>query len=415
MDGFFPASLVAATAPSSGASALLAKCGSCGLRRKCDTPHFPVAGKGRKRILVVLDTPSSSEDATGEALNGKSGASLKKLMASFGIDLLRDCWVAYAVQCHSPKPDTQHATYCLPNLVKTLKLYEPVTVIPMGSLAIHGVVAHTWKDTVEETSRFHGYVIPSQRLNAWICPTLSVVEILKARDKAQAILTLAQRKHLKVALAVAAKGERPYKEVPKYEEQVEVIMDTDEAARRIRRYIALGGVTAFDYEANSLKPEWAGTALSSAAICWRGRKTIAFLLHGEAEVAVKEYLASGIPVIAANMKYEQRWTRRKFGFRIRNLVWDTMLAHHVLDNRPGTKSIKFIAYVLLGQPAWNEHIEPYLRSKQHEHINRIREIDVRQLLVYNGLDSLLEYVVAKYQIPRVARGLTIDNLSTHQW
>jgi len=46
-------------------------------------------------------------------------------------------------------------------------------------------------------------------------------------------------------------------------------------------------------------------------------------------------------------------------------------------------------------PEYNSHIEPYLKSDGGGNApNRVREVKLDQLLLYNGLDALLEYEVA---------------------
>ncbi|NIS13859.1 MAG: hypothetical protein GWN12_18870 [Thermoplasmata archaeon] len=78
-----------------------------------------------------------------------------------------------------------------------------------------------------------------------------------------------------------------------------------------------------------------------------------------------------------------------------------MQAAHILDNRRGITSIKFQAFVLLGIGEYNARVEQYLESETANSLNRIAEIDTRDLLLYNGLDSLLEYKVAEIQKERM--------------
>jgi hypothetical protein len=90
-----------------------------------------------------------------------------------------------------------------------------------------------------------------------------------------------------------------------------------------------------------------------------------------------------------------------------------MVAAHVCDNRRGITSVKFQAYVRLGAPLWNEIIDPYLKGikiynvpgggppiiiKDKSHFNKVFEADIMDLLLYNGLDSILEFRVACDQI-----------------
>jgi hypothetical protein len=106
------------------------------------------------------------------------------------------------------------------------------------------------------------------------------------------------------------------------------------------------------------------------------------------------------------MKFEDRWCRAKLGCGVKNFVWDGMLAAHVLDNRPDITSLKFQAFVRLGVGDYNSHIEPFLRSKDKggNEPNRIREAKLDDVLMYCGIDSLLEFKVARLQMKEMGYG-----------
>ena len=76
-----------------------------------------------------------------------------------------------------------------------------------------------------------------------------------------------------------------------------------------------------------------------------------------------------------------------------------MLAAHVLDNREKVCSIKFQGFVFTGLGDYNSHLDYLLKSVDDSAngFNRIREIPERDLLLYNGIDSLVEYRVAYIQ------------------
>ncbi len=74
-----------------------------------------------------------------------------------------------------------------------------------------------------------------------------------------------------------------------------------------------------------------------------------------------------------------------------------MLAAHCIDNRSEICSVKFQAFVLLGLADYDSHIAPYLKSKTANGVNRIRDLEEEDLLMYNGLDSLVEYIVMERQ------------------
>ena len=113
--------------------------------------------------------------------------------------------------------------------------------------------------------------------------------------------------------------------------------------------------------------------------------------------------ATKLKKIASNLKFEERWTRAKLGHGVVGWHWDTMLAAHLIDNRPHITSIKFQAFVLLGVADYSSHVEEFLKPIGDSDYNRVEEMNEEDLLLYNGLDSLLEFKVMKKQ-KEIVRG-----------
>ncbi len=179
-------------------------------------------------------------------------------------------------------------------------------------------------------------------------------------------------------------------------------MNPAKAAREIKTIMAFGGPIAFDYECNTLKSHRDGAKLVSCSICWKGKETIAYPMEREAIEATSLILKSKqIPKIGCNVKFENNWTKTHLGHNVKNWMFDTMVAAHVLDNRKGITSAKFQAFVQLGQPSYDDHIKPYLKGKMG--LNRILDLDMKDLLLYNGMDSLLEYKVAMIQMKQLRK------------
>jgi hypothetical protein len=200
---------------------------------------------------------------------------------------------------------------------------------------------------------------------------------------------------------------KPWKVVPNYQNDIECIYHPSKVRVAIQKLIQdalhLDVPIAFDYEANCLKPEYPGAEIISCSMS-NGQWTIAYPWVGDAVLVTDEVLRNPkIRKIASNLKYEERWTHHFLKHPVAGWYWDTMVAAHVLDNRESITSVKFQAFVLLGMKAWNEHIEPYMKVKGPEHLNRIKELPIRELLLYNGLDSLVEWLVAKKQIRLMER------------
>ena len=396
--GFFKASSVAGV---STRKSTIAKCGACGLSKTCQSPKIKVTGKGRKGILIVGGYPSQSDDEIGAPFTGDEGALLKRTLKKLGINMTKDCWLVHAVICRPKrnKLDPSSVEYCQPNLLKTIKELQPVCIIPMGIVAIKSLISSVWKNDVGTIDRWLGWTIPLQEWNKWICPNYGIDFVYSeaSKHKPNKMPLLLFEKYL--AKAIELSVSTPWSSVPDYKKYIDVIRDPKKAADVIYKMIERPGDVAFDFETNMLKPDHPKSEIVSCSICHNGNKTIAYPWHGEAIKATRKLIRSPHRKIASNLKFEDRWCRAQMGTRVRNWHWDTMISAHVINNASLTTSVKFQAFVLLGFGVWDEHIAPFLKGKEKGgySINRIREIELGDLLLYNGLDSLIEYLVWKKQ------------------
>lgn len=386
------------------------QCSLCRLYKKCDTPKMEVSGKGRRKVLLLAQSPGPEEDKKGRQFVGSSGKLLESLLASINVDMRKDCWLTNALICYPGsddgliEPTTEQLEWCRPNFLETMRALKPNVVIAMGQYAVEIAVMQEWTSSINGIGRWAGYQIPSRKLNAWICPLHHPAYLdreLHDRktggviEKGRALKTL-MLSHLKRAFEKAKAP--PYEAPPNnMEQEVQIILNSEEAAKKILWIARQEGEAAFDYETNMLKPDSAAAAIVSCSICWEGKRTIAYPWTRETAEATRQFIISPIKKIASNIKFEERWTRAKLGTPVRNWHWDTMLAAHWLENKPDVTSLKFQAYVLLGIGTYDEHIRSYLQGEGGNKPNRIHEIHIRDLLLYNGLDSLLEYHVAQIQ------------------
>jgi DNA polymerase I-like protein with 3'-5' exonuclease and polymerase domains len=185
---------------------------------------------------------------------------------------------------------------------------------------------------------------------------------------------------------------------------VEIIKDTADAKKILNSLAKEEGYLAFDYETTGLKPDDERQKIVSVSLCWNKRRTVAFKMSEELKESLSLVLKNGkLKKIASNLKFEERWTRAKLGHGVKGWYWDTMLAAHLIDNRSHISSIKFQAFVLLGVADYSSHVDEYLKSVGDSDYNRIEELNEDELLLYNGLDSLLEFLVMKRQ-KEIVRG-----------
>jgi len=386
VNGFFSSSEI----QKERSEGLLPRCGACKLYRGCQSPKMEVHGDGSRGVLIVGDAPGEEEDDQGRPFVGPGGSLLRETLAEFDVRLDRDAWLTNALICHptnNKAPDSKQISYCRPNLVKTIETYRPRVIIPLGHAALASVLSPFWKD-VGVMERWVGWTIPLK--DYWVCPTYHPSFILRMKNQ---LMDRLFYQHLRAAFKI--KKDPPA--VVDYASQVEVLYDDREVWNALRQIDSEGGWAAVDYETNCLKPEYPKAQIYSCAVS-NGSRTISYLWTPKAREATGLFFRSKrTRKIASNLKFEERFTRKEFGHGVRNWGWDTMIAAHVLDNREQITSIKFQALVTLGVPVYNAHIEPYLSSTKEDYYNRIQQAPVDQLLLYGGLDALLEYLVCAGQ------------------
>lgn len=380
-------------------------CGRCGLSRTCHSPCMLFHGKGRKKILIVGEAPGRNEDIMNEQFVGKAGQRLKYEFDRLGIKMNIDCWKTNAVACRPPenkKPDSKIIAACQPRLFRDIETLKPEHILLFGSVPLESVMKRLWAgDNDFALSRWFGWTIPIRNPNAWVSVHYHPSYLERQSDD---LLDRLFRQGLKQALQHHG---RPWKAIPKEEEEVELLYKVSDACKWIQSYVRSGCTISFDYETNALKPDYPGTQIVSCSVCVNGMQTAAFPWAGGVVPRMREvFCNSKIRKIGQNIKFEHRWTRIKLGIQIRGWVWDTMLASHVLNQSKHVTSLKFQAFVQFGQPKYDTHIEHLLEPVQDSYLNRIKEIPLRELLLYNGLDSKFTYKLAKLQRKEIQKDET---------
>lgn len=387
---------------------LVPRCVSCGLAAGCRSSRMQPSGEGRRSVLVVAEAPGEEEDAEGTQLVGKAGRRFRRELERLGWNLDHDCWKTNACCCfpgRGKNPTVGQIEACRANVLRAIDRLRPTTILLLGMAAVRSVVGHFWGgDVGDSLGRWVGWRIPCRKPNVWLCPLWHPSYLEREQDE---MLDLWFRRHLEAALSL--KGPPWSGEPPDLLRCVRLEYDVGRAAKLVEERIDgyPDDYVAVDYETDRLKPDHPDATVVSCALAWRtsdGSRAVAFPWHGEVTDAVGRLLRSTVPKIAGNLKFEERWTRRVFGHGVRNWAWDTVLAAHVLDNRPGVTGVKFQAWVLLGQRDYERAVGPLLKSDGGNARNRIREANMGDLLRYNAVDALVELEIALKQMEQIESG-----------
>lgn len=376
------------------------RCGACGLHRTCGSPKMAATGQFMRNMVVIGEAPGGDEDAQGQPFVGEAGQLLAQLFDVNGANLRRDCLLSNSLICRPPQsrtPTDEEVTNCRPQVVNLLKYNKPTVVLLLGQVAIKSVIGHCLGSAPGAARMWVGERIPYQKANCWIVPTWHPAATL---HEDHPVYRLELERGVREALRLSNLG-RPWTQAPNWEAEVQKLFSIDQAAYIMKKWWEAGGPVAFDFESNSIKPDDSRCALATCAVCWRGQETIAFPWLGRAaDAALRLFYSDKTPLIAHNLKHEDRWLRKVGGRPGARWIWCTMNSAHIANNKEGVTGLKHQAFSVLGFGPYNDKVAGLFGAKGKILTipQMLKRIAMEDLLQYNGLDALLTYKLAERQM-----------------
>jgi uracil-DNA glycosylase family 4 len=382
-------------------------CGACGLHLHCTSPKQEAIGRGEKGILIIGESPTVDEDQNGTTFTSTANQLLRRKLRWQGIDLERDCRRINAVCCltkDDKQPTSEEIECCRPRIWKEIDTFKPHLIILLGIGAVQTFLGHRWKHKIGTITLWRGWSIPDRDTNAWVVPMFDMDYVLDSQGKKgnPAVEQIFNDDLVKARKLIDVPVYHP---AIKETASIKIIKDQSELCQVLSNIMEWYDLAAFDYETTGLKPQAEGHRIVTASICACNELAYSFDFPNEGTKAYalfKRFLMSEkIKKIASNMRMEDHWSNVILGTPVKGWAWDTMLAAHVLDNREDITGLKFQSYARFGVLDYSSHIEPYLKAKKEDGgngFNRIDEAPHNDLLLYGGIDSLLEFRLAKLQM-----------------
>lgn len=375
-----------------------AQCGKCKLKDTCMSPKMPPTGNFKVPLYQIAEAPGGWEDQKNEQLVGDSGQFHRRVMRRLGFhidDGLKD----NANRCRPPenkKPTKTQMQHCRPNIRETINKYKPHVIIAMGEMAVKSLIDHKFDGDIGEIGKWQGAIIPDQEYKAWICPTFHPSYVI--RDTSPKAVEKIYEENLKHALQMLDIP-LPYYVFENEEDKIEILKHPKEINKFMKKLVHFHDVrlTAFDYETSGLKPHKEGHKIKTCSISWGPDHAVAFpiIKSPDFHKLFARYLAStDIMKMAADLKYEKNWSETVLGMNINGWKFDTQLGAHVLDNRPKITSLEYQNYVTFGQEPYDGSVKKYIKPNKNpggNDFNYIDQADLRELLLYNGMDSMTEF------------------------
>lgn len=399
MKGFFDISEIRTVDPKQKT----VSCASCGLYQYVLSPRMKPFGNFKKRILNIGEAPGETEDQKGRQWQGKVGRRLQREYKRLGIDLFEDCLNINSINCRptdskgaNRPPSYQEVACCRKRVLDVIEQYNPQVIVLLGNHAVESIIGHRWKKDLGGITKWRGWQIPDRDLGAWICPVFHP-SYVEREDKPE--VDLIWQKDLEAAISMTRIKFPEWQD----EKQFVEIIDWSELSP-----IPDGSIVAIDYETTGLKPHASGQRIVCAGIARSAIHAQVFMMPDrprERQGWIKMLANPQVKKMAHNMKFEQAWSVNRLRQGVYGWFWDSMLAAHIIDNRPGITNLKFQTYINFGVVDYASEITPFLQSNSkngnamNKLLDKISDPDFRNdLMKYCGLDAIYEYKLAMKQM-----------------
>lgn len=397
-------------------------CAECGL---CDVwTGEPMAsqGKGKKKILIVMEQPSKEAVHEEDLTQGARLSFLREFGPRISKTFWDDCVITYAARCPVPNGNKTAWGFCKAKLQTLISELKPAIIVPMGIYPIMGVIWDNLAGRITNVSPQHfiGKTIPERELDAWVCSTYGLDDLRDAhRNKVERMFTF---DHLKAAWSLATSR----KAFPPIPENWQITQSEEQAILWIEMAIAQNrSPVGFDYETTGIKPHREGHRIVCASISFKEEggqwwacafpwfKSTAFL-----EAWRKLMTSPKVKRVAHKGDFEQSWTRfRAWGEGVEPYwpgpyEWDTCLGAHCINNN-GPTGLKFEVYTTIGVASYDAKVDQWI-TKPYEGedgdsnnaFNRLYRpgpgFSIIDLLEYNAKDSLYMMPVWERQVKELS-------------
>lgn len=367
------------------------KCGLCKFRKNI------VNGSGdpSARIFIVGEGPGLKEDVYGQPFVGPAGSLLKKLMQQAGLDY-RTVFFSNTVRC-LPKgttkvvrePSYEEIDACAPYLEEEIAAIKPTVIVPAGNTALRYIMGAKNLNI----SRQRGLEIWSEKYNCKIMPIFHPAAIL--RNPKYENVTMQDILRIK---ASAQSSGLSVTGIGKYE-----VADTPEKLDKLFHHLETEPVIAFDIETTGL--DWLDSQIISIGFSWEERTgwTLPLLntkktleepitrFWDDATYAsicdrLRKAMAKPSLKVAHNSKFDLKHMIHH-GFPVANANFDTMLAHHLIDeNAENLHGLKDLAWVYTDMGGYDKEVDDFFTTNRTYKKQYIM-LPFATLVKYNAADA----------------------------
>lgn len=318
----------------------------------------PGYGPRDAKIMIVGEAPAANEVRIGRPFQGPAGQELRKLLASASINY-DECYITNASLTPVENPDRKQAHFfgkdgltddfkvSYVQLIRDMNEIKPNVVIALGGYALWATTGlHTGKAPGSGIMDYRGSILQNPFTQTKVVPTIHPAALLRGKNDYEAGKVqggLWKYRTVVIWDLQKAKKQSAFPEMRLRPRNLLVDPSYEEREMAIKRLLA-AKVLVFDIETHG------GTKLACIGFSdgdpeW----SVTFPYDGgNNHDLFKMLLESDIPKVGQNLMYDVTMLDQ-IGIHTKNIVFDTMLAQHVLlVEMP--KGLDFLASIYTDMP-----------------------------------------------------------------
>ncbi len=380
-------------------------CGKCKLNENSQNPKQTYYGKGKKKVLIIIEKPSDADDFKGIPLSGESGAEFKLLLKMNDLSLENDFVVIHAVGCKIKKgkdPSKKQIDCCSPRIKEIIDKLKPKHIWLLGDVAIDCYLRTFYPKRFKTTTSelWSDRQIPCRINNAWLHPMYAIDFSAKNKNEFAKITFKKQLEKM-----INQIGEPKPVNYDWYKD-VSVCFYKDEVIEHLETILHNAKYVTFDYETTGLKPyekrhkiltiscsgldRFYQPVTDSTAFPFQYKNHFNKKEKNEIYKLWKAILTSDkIGKIAHHMKFENLWTKQILKFDIKKWHFCTMLGSYLYDERKGGSGLKFVSFCRWGTPNYDASVEKFIKADTSNGFNQLEKVNISDLCLYNAIDDKL--------------------------
>lgn len=353
-----------------------------------DLGHPCLFGVGPRNAKIMLcgECPGVNEDEKGVPFIGKSGQLLNKILEGTGLSR-NDLYITNAVKCFThnedTKPTTKELNFCKKYLHAEIKKVQPTVIGVLGATAMEALTGR------RNISKYKNNVYKAKDFDIKVVPTFHPAHVLRNPGNKPFFV-----KGIKLIAEEAASKEilMYKKDNGKY-----LLIDNIDKANQVLDKLMQQDEFSFDLETSAL--DYRIARILSIQFCWEERKAVAIpwemVSNNETLLQkLKDLLLTDKLKIGQNIKFDiQMLLSHKV--RVKEPWFDTMLAHHLIDeNSWHDLETLTLQYTTMG-PYWErlDYLKAKIMKKQgiKKDAFSYAMLPMKDLLLYGAKDADATY------------------------